>query len=266
MKQQIVKRKIVAEPVVRVDPASPLMEYFKTIRTNIEFSSIDNKLRTVNITSSNQGEGKSLVLVNLALSFAQIGRKVLIIDADLRRPSIHRYFGISNRHGLTNALLGRDELGANVMPANFENLSILTSGPIPPNPAELLMSETMTHLIEKVREMYDMVFIDCPPAGIITDAAIVATKVDGTLFVARSGVADKRLVKQAVEHLKHVNARVLGFVFNGIEQDTDDYYYHQYYYSAGSNRKGKNSRSSRKNSSGLVRKVDPGDSPNHRYE
>ncbi len=230
MSKKVSRTRVVSEPASQIDPNSSVMEFFKTIRTNIEFSSIDHKLRAVNITSSTQGEGKSMVLINLALSFAQIGRSVLIIDADLRRPSIHRSFGISNRRGLTSTLLGDETLSDNTHATAYPNLSILTAGPIPPNPAELLMSEAMTALIEEAKGLYDMVFIDCPPAGIITDAAIVATKVDGTLFVARSGVADKRLVKHAVDHLEHVQARVLGFVFNGVESETDGYYYQQYYY------------------------------------
>jgi len=234
------KSKPMPESVARIDPQSPVMEFFKTIRTNIEFSSIDNKLRTISVTSSSQGEGKSSVLINLALSFALIGRRVLIIDADLRRPSIHRSFAVSNRRGLTNALLAHDDCTNYVLSTPYENLTIMTSGPIPPNPAELLMSAAMEHLLESTRNAYDMVFIDCPPVGIVTDAAIVATKVDGTLFVARSGFTDKRLLAQATDHLKQVQARVLGFIFNGVEQDSDDYYYQNYYYTEGEPRKKRN--------------------------
>jgi len=231
------KIKPVMDTAARIDPQAPVMEFFKTIRTNIEFSSIDSKLRTISVTSSSQGEGKSSVLINLALSFAVIGRRVLIIDADLRRPSIHRSFTVSNRRGLTNALLAHDDCSNYVLTTAYENLTIMTSGPIPPNPAELLMSAAMEHLIESAREAYDMVFIDCPPAGIVTDAAIVATKVDGTIFVARSGFTDKRLLAQATDHLKQVQARVLGFIFNGVEQDSDDYYYQNYYYTEGTPRR-----------------------------
>lgn len=237
MEHNHTKPKPIQDNVARIDPQAPVMEFFKTIRTNIEFSSIDSKLRTISITSSSQGEGKSSVLVNLALSFALIGRRVLIIDADLRRPSIHRSFSVSNRRGLTNALLGHDDCKNYVLTTPYENLTIMTSGPIPPNPAELLMSEAMAHLIESARAEYDMVFIDCPPAGIVTDAAIVATKVDGTIFVARSGFTDKRLLSQATDHLKQVQAHVLGFIFNGVEQDSDDYYYQNYYYAEGTARK-----------------------------
>lgn len=234
------KSKPLLETVARIDPQSQVMEFFKTIRTNIEFSSIDSKLRTISVTSSSQGEGKSSVLINLALSFALIGRRVLIIDADLRRPSIHRSFAVSNRRGLTNALLAHDDCANYVLATPYENLTIMTSGPIPPNPAELLMSAAMEHLLASARDSYDMVFIDCPPAGIVTDAAIVATKVDGTLFIARSGFTDKRLLTQATDHLKQVQARVLGFIFNGVEQDSDDYYYQNYYYTEGEPRKKRN--------------------------
>jgi capsular exopolysaccharide synthesis family protein len=176
------------------------------------------------------------------LSFALIGRRVLIIDADLRRPSIHRSFAVSNRRGLTNALLAHDDCANYVLTTPYENLTIMTSGPIPPNPAELLMSAAMEHLLESARAGYDMVFVDCPPAGIVTDAAIVATKVDGTLFITRSGFTDKRLLAPATGHLKQVQARVLGFIFNGVEQDSDDYYYQHYYYTEGEPHQKRNRR------------------------
>lgn len=213
-----------------IDQMSPATESYKMIRTNIEFSAIDSNLRTINITSSGQGEGKSTVLANLAMSFAQIGRRVLLIDADLRRPHLQRLFGLSNRRGLTNALISHELLSSFFLPTQMENLSVLTSGPIPPNPAELIMSESMAKLLETAKVDYDMIFIDCPPVGIITDAAIMATKVDGTIFVVRAGDTDKRLLKRAAEHLAQVDAHVLGYIFNGVDQKSDEYYYQRQYY------------------------------------
>jgi len=219
--------------IISNDPHSPILEAFKMIRTNIEFSAIDKTIRVLNVTSAGQGEGKSTVLVNLSIAFAMIGRRVLLIDADLRRPYIHRLLGLSNRRGVTNALLSHEDYHDYVQPTKFDNLSVLTAGPIPPNPAELLMSDSMGRLIEATQQDYDMVFIDCPPVGVITDAAIISRKVDGTIFVVRSGVTDKRLLKKAIDHLNQVNAHVLGFVYNGVAQNSDDYYYQNQYYAEG---------------------------------
>ena len=211
------------------EPLSLISEAFKMARTNIEFSSIDQKLRAIVVTSSNQSEGKSVTLANLAISYAQIGRKILLIDADLRRPSVHRLFGLPNRRGLTNALLNQGVYQDFVHETLTENLNILTAGPVPPNPAELLMSNTMTSLIDMAKTEYDLVMIDCAPVGAVTDAAIVSTKVDATLFVVRAGKVDKSQLKRASAMLKQINAKVLGYILNGVNDKTDDYYY--YYYS-----------------------------------
>ncbi len=215
------------ELIIQHDPLSTASEAFKIVRTNIEFSSFDKKLQTIAITSTNQSEGKSNVIGNLAISFAQIGRKVLLVDADMRRPTLHRLFGLSNRRGLTNALLSLDSYQNYVQATQTENLSIITAGPVPPNPAELLLSNVMNQFLEMARTDYDLIIFDCPPVGVVTDAAILATKVDGTLYVVRSGKVDKRQLKRAAALLNQVKARVLGYIFNGIKQNTDDYYYYQ---------------------------------------
>lgn len=216
------------ELVTHYDPLSSISEAFKIVRTNIEFSSIDKKLQTIAITSTDQGEGKSSVVANLALSFAQIGRRVLLVDADMRRPMIHKFFSLSNRRGLTNALISIESYKDYIQPSMTQNLSILTAGPIPPNPAELLMSNHMTLFLEYVRADYDLIVFDCPPVGVVTDAAILSTKVDGTVYVVRSKQVDRRRLKRAVDLLAQVKAKVLGYVFTGIKPNTSDYYYYQY--------------------------------------
>lgn len=214
--------------VTHHDQLSAASEAFKITRTNIEFSAIGSKIRSLMVTSTNQTEGKTVTLANLAITYAQLGRRVLLIDADLRRPAVHRYFGYINRRGLTNVLIGAGHYSEYILPTLTDNLSILPSGPIPPNPADLLMSQTMSDLIEVLTGEYDLVLIDCPPVGVVTDAAIVATKVDASIFVVRSGNASRAQIKRAASLLEQVNARVLGFVMNGINEESEDYYYYYY--------------------------------------
>lgn len=155
--------------VTHHDQLAAASEAFKIARTNIEFSSIDRKLRSLMVTSTNQTEGKTVTIANLAIAYAQMGRRVLLVDADLRRPAVHRYFGYVNRRGLTNVLIGAGHFSEYVLPTLTENLSILPSGPIPPNPADLLMSQTMSDLVELLVSDYDLVLFDCPPVGVVTD-------------------------------------------------------------------------------------------------
>jgi capsular exopolysaccharide synthesis family protein len=215
-------------------PLSVVSEAYKMARTNIEFSAIDTKVHSLVVTSSNQSEGKSATVANIAITYAQAGRKVLLVDSDMRRPSIHKLFGISNRHGLTNALLHQDSWEIFVNISLTENLDIITSGPLPPNPAELLMSERMGDFIEKARSRYDMVLFDCAPVGAVTDAAILSTKVDATVFVVRSNHVDRNQLKRATAMLQKVNAKVLGYILTGITKKTEDnfnyYYNNEYYY------------------------------------
>lgn len=214
--------------VTHHDQLSASSEAFKIARTNIEFSAIDRKIRSLMVTSSAQSEGKTVTVANLAIAYAQMGRKVLLIDADLRRPSVHRYFGYVNRRGLTNVLIGTGHYSEYIQPTLTENLSILAAGPIPPNPADLLMSQTMTDLLAALTAEYDLVLIDCPPVGVVTDAAIIATKVDGVVFVVRSGATNKAQLKRAAGLLEQVKAHVLGFIMNGVNAESEDYYYYYY--------------------------------------
>ena len=222
--------------VAHHDPMSKIAEAYKIARTNVEFAMLDKKLKTIAVTSAQQSEGKTVTIANLAISYAQAGRRILLVDADLRRPSIHRRFGLSNRQGLTTAIVRGAQPQAFVQDSKIPNLSILTSGPIPPNPAEMLMSETLWRLIDELKPHYDMIFFDASPVGVVTDAAIIATRVDGTIFVIRAGEIKKAQLTRATDLLKKVNAHVLGFILNGASKQTDDYYnyyyYNTYYYSS----------------------------------
>ena len=204
---------------------SVLAEAYRSIRTNLEYSSVDKKLKTIVITSSEPGEGKSTVCCNLAYALSEGGKKVLIIDSDLRKPSLHRKFKVSNEVGLTDLLIGKFKF-SDVIKEIDENLNLITSGQKTPNPAEMVSSETMEKLINDFKEEYDYIIIDTPPVGSINDARILATKCDGTIFVIRAGQTKKNNILNAYKELEKVNANVVGSVVNGVKDSNDKYYYY----------------------------------------
>lgn len=213
--------------ITLVDPSSPVAEQYRTIRTNLQFaSSVDRKLQTIVITSSGPGEGKSTTSANLAVVFANSGSRVLLIDADMRKPTVYKTFQLSNASGLSTVLSTEKSVVGTAQSTGIENLSVLTSGPKPPNPSELLNSQRMNQILEEARRSYDIIIFDMPPIVAVTDAQIMASKVDGTLLVVRENVTKKESVTKASELLKLVNARVLGAVYNGAEQSKDQGYYY----------------------------------------
>lgn len=206
-------------------PSSVITEQIRTIRTNIQFSMIDKELKTLVFTSAGPGEGKSTVSANVAVVFAKQGKKVLLVDADMRKPTIHSTFKVPNNEGLTTLLTEKEINLENVIKETVdENLFILTSGPIPPNPSELLDSNKMNFVIEMLTNTYDLIIFDMPPIVTVTDAQIMASKSDGTIFVVRNGVANKDTVLKAKQLLTIVNANVIGTVFNGVEKTADTAY------------------------------------------
>ncbi|WP_414841204.1 CpsD/CapB family tyrosine-protein kinase [Enterococcus saccharolyticus] len=216
--------------ITLVDPSSPVSEQYRTIRTNIQFaSSVDRKLQTLVVTSSGPSEGKSTTSANLAVVFAKSGQRVLLVDADMRKPTVFKTFQLTNEIGLSTVLSTGKNVGDAAQQTSIENLSVLTSGPKPPNPSELLGSMRMDQVINEARNLYDIVIFDMPPVVAVTDAQIMASKVDGTLLVIRENVTKKESVTKAKELLHLVNARVLGVVYNGAEQSKDQGYY---YYSS----------------------------------
>lgn len=209
-------------------PNSVIAEQFRTIRTNIQFSMVDKDLKTIIFTSSGPYEGKSTVASNIASVFADQGKKVVLIDADMRKPTVSKTFKIQNTLGLSSLITSRDMKVSEVVQHIPEaGLDIITSGPIPPNPSELLNSNRMNEVIEELEAYYDLVLFDMPPVVSVTDAQIMATKTDGVVFVMRRNIAHKEDVMHAKELLDMVHANVLGVVFNGAEKKTDrsyDYY------------------------------------------
>lgn len=224
------------------NPKSPISESYRGIRTSIEFSNIDEEMKVITVTSSMQNEGKSTVISNLAVNFANLEKKVLLLEGDLRNPSIHRMFEISNISGLTDILLSNKEFAECVHCTDVKNLHVLTGGPIPPNPSEMLSSNKMREFISDLKEDYDYIFIDTPPIGIVTDAGIISNYSDGCVFVVGSKQCDVEMAKLARQRLDDVGANIIGAVLNKFETGGSSYNYYNYYYQEESEKKGKRKR------------------------
>jgi capsular exopolysaccharide synthesis family protein len=229
--------------ITQQDPMAAASEAFRVLRTNLQFLGLDKPIRSILVTSGTPGEGKSTIAANLAVAFAQTGASVCLIDGDLRRPMVAKLFGLDNWTGLTSALIGQAGLDTALRPTAVPGLSVMTSGPIPPNPAELLGSGRMAKLIQELSERFEMVLVDTPPVLAVTDAAVLAPKVDGVLMVARAGQVARQQVARAKEALEAVKANVLGVVLDGVEpQGREGYYYYYYYQSHDGEQGGKRSR------------------------
>jgi succinoglycan biosynthesis transport protein ExoP len=207
---------------------SLVVEAYRTLRTNIQVSSVDKPIRILIVTSPNPREGKSTTAANLGAVMAQSGRSVILVDADLRRSSLHRFFEVPNKQGLTDILL-QDEpiLDGSLQQTKIEHLRVLTSGPLPPNPPELLGSEKMHRLIENLTEKADMIIFDTPPLLPVSDARVLAAKSDGVLLVTNAGRTRRQAVQQATESLRQTGTSILGVVLNGVPvQQSVTYYGH----------------------------------------
>ncbi|MEB6053361.1 CpsD/CapB family tyrosine-protein kinase [Enterococcus gallinarum] len=215
--------------ITLVDPSSPISEQYRTIRTNIQFaSSADRQIKTMVITSSGPGEGKSTTSANLAVVFAKSGQRVLLVDADMRKPTVYKTFNLQNNTGLSTVLSTSTTVVEASQKTIIDNLSVMTSGPKPPNPSELLGSTRMNQVIEEAKNLYDVVIFDMPPVVAVTDAQIMASKADGTILVVRENVSRKESLTKAKELLNMVQARMLGVVYNGAENSKDAGYYYYY--------------------------------------
>jgi len=210
-------------------PKSPVAEQYRTIRTNIEFMAVDREIQAILITSATQGEGKSTTSSNLAVAYAQQGKKVLIIDTDMRRPTVHYTFKVANGLGLSSLLTRQAEKEKAILPTKVDNLSILTAGPIPPNPAELLSSRAMEHLVSQLRADFDVIIFDAPPLLQVADSRITSKLTDGVVLVVGCTTSDRQRVLKAKEQLDLAEAKILGVVLNRRELTDDSAY--QYYYS-----------------------------------
>ena len=222
---------IASSVVTHHDPMGAASEAFRVLRTNLQFMGLDKPLKSILVTSATPGEGKSTVSSNLAVAFAQTGAKVCLVDADLRRPMVAKLFGIDNWAGLTSALIGQAGIDGSLRTTDVQGLTVLTSGPIPPNPSELLGSGRMSRLLEELEQRFDMVLVDTPPVLAVTDAAVLAPKAGGVLLVTRAGQVARQQVVRAKEALEAVKANVLGVVLDGVQTEGRDGYYYYYYQS-----------------------------------
>lgn len=212
------------------NPKSHAAEAFRTLRTNIQFSSLDSEVKTMVVTSTQPAEGKSTIIANLAVTMAQSGKKVLLVDCDLRKPSIHKKFGVSNKDGLTSLLAKEKTLEDVILTSDVNNLFILTSGPVPPNPAELLGSKKMKSFVNELKGYFDAILFDAPPVLAVTDAQILSTLCDGVVFVAGYGQAENHAVIRAKEAIDKVGGKLLGIVINKVPANSKSYYYYHYDY------------------------------------
>jgi capsular exopolysaccharide synthesis family protein len=213
------------------DTRSAMAEAYRHLRTSLLFSSAGKPPQTILVTSSQPSEGKTTTAINTAITLAQSGAEVVIIDCDLRRPRLHSHFDLDNSTGLTNYLSG-DRNTENLMKPfpGLPSLKVITSGPIPPNPAELLSSNEMKNLLQFLKGNFKHVVVDSPPAISFTDAAILSTLVDGVVLVAMSGKSSIHLMRRFKQRLGGIGARIYGVVLNGIKPNTLEYGYYGYGY------------------------------------
>lgn len=205
-----------ARLIAAAEPKNPVSEQFRTIRTNIEFASVaKGNVKTLLVSSALPSEGKSTITANLAVVYAQQGKKVLLVDTDLRRPTVAKTFGINTNYGLTNYLADMNsEVGAIINHTSMTTLDVVTSGPVPPNPAELLASSRMTNLIAELRQRYDLVIFDVPPFLMVTDAQVLMNKMDGVAIVVSGRQTTRGALQRTADMLKLADAPVLGFIYN----------------------------------------------------
>jgi capsular exopolysaccharide synthesis family protein len=216
--------------VAHAEPKSPAAEAYRSLRTSIQFAGLDHKCRTILMTSASPGEGKSTTVANFGVVMAQTGSRVLLVDSDLRRPTLHRVFGLSNNRGLTTALLEGLPFSQIALPTSIANLFVLTSGPVPPNPAELVGSNRMRESLEAAVGEFDMVLLDSPPLVSVSDAVALAAFTDGVVLVVQTGKVPHEVIRRAAGQIQAVKGRILGVVMNAVNLKRDGYYYDYYRY------------------------------------
>ncbi|CAM4143133.1 CpsD/CapB family tyrosine-protein kinase [Bacillus luti] len=220
------KRKPIRQLITHQEPKSRITEQYRNIRTNIEFTSVDNHIRSIMVTSANPGDGKTTTVANLAVVFGQQGKKVLVIGADLRKPSIQDLFAAHASNGLTNVLSGQTNVMQCIQKTDIENVYVMASGPIPPNPAELLGNRVMDEVLLEAYNMFDIVLIDTPPVLAVTDAQILANKCDGIILVVRSEKTEKDKIVKTKQILDKASGKILGVVLNDKQEEQEQYGYY----------------------------------------
>ena len=217
------------EPLIHVGVPPGFAEAFRTIRTNVLFSSAEEGSRALVITSTAPGEGKTTVASNLAIGFAQAGQRVLLIDADMRRPRVHEVFGRRQEPGLSNVMVGNAKASQSVHKTGVPGLWVMAAGHLPPNPAELLGSQRFRDFVTSLKEHFDLILIDSPPVMAVTDAVIAAHAANGVVFVVGSEMTSRQAARAAVEHLEQGRVHFVGAILNRVDLERNSYYYSNYY-------------------------------------
>lgn len=215
--------------ITNLSARSPFAEAFRTLRTNINFSGLDKPLRSMLITSAGPNEGKTTVSSNLGVVLAQANKKVLLVGCDLRRPALHKIFNVNDFTGVTNVLINDLDPAELAQETEVPGLFVLASGPIPPNPSELVGSQRMKSLITRAMEKFDYVLLDSPPVNIVSEPIVLSTLMDGVIMVVKSGSTHYEYAREAREKLEKVGANIIGVVLNNVNLSSGDYYYHYYY-------------------------------------
>lgn len=217
--------------VAETDPKSPASEAYRTLRTNIQFAGLDEPCRTIVVTSASAGEGKTTTAANFAIAAAQNGSRVCLVDSDLRRPSLHRVFGLENARGLSTALIEGVSFSKMAQPTRVPNLVVVTSGPLPPNPAEMVGSRKMRESLEAAAEEFDLIICDTPPVISVADAVALAAQCDGVILVVRAATLPHDVIQRAQAQIEAVKGRILGVLLNHVNLSRDGYYsdYYRYY-------------------------------------
>ena len=215
--------------MARENPGSPIVEAYRKIVTNIEFANIDNNIKTIMCTSSMPGEGKTTTVCNIAGVLIDLGKKVLLLDMDLRKPMVHKFFKLSNRIGLTDILINKDDFKG-YLNNIYEGLDVITSGRVPSNPSEVINSKAIKELIKNISTYYDYVLIDVPPVAMVSDPITISTYTDAVLLVVAYSETDSETAKRAADSLRHVNANIIGTIFNKIPVSKKNKYYYNSYY------------------------------------
>ncbi len=215
--------------LVKNNPSSPIAEAYRKIVTNIEFSNIDNEIKTIMVTSAKQDEGKTTTICNLAIVMTELKKNILLMDLDLRKPAVHKQFELSNKKGLTDLLINKDDYKTYIQNV-YPGLDVITTGMIPANPAEIINSRTLKELIKEMAANYDYIFLDAPPIMLVSDPITISTYANAVILAIEHGKTEKDLAKKAVDSLKQVNANIIGAVFNNIPvSNQSNYYYYRSY-------------------------------------
>ena len=216
--------------VTQNDPKNPAAEAYRVIRTSVQFAQAGKELQTIALTSCTPNEGKSTTIANLAVVLTQAGKSVLLIDCDMRNPTVHKNFNLSNKVGLSSCISMGTEVADAVQATGIEGLDALTAGVIPPNPSELLGSERMQNILQRAKEEYDYVLIDTPPVLPVTDSLVLGSMVDGLILVIDSGEIKVEMAREVKNQLVHAGANILGVVLNKVRSEHHGYGYGYYYY------------------------------------